>query len=171
MALMIGAMVMQGVTPGPNFITEKPQLFWGLIASMWIGNLMLLVLNLPLVGLWVRLLKIPYNVLFPGIIAFASIGAYGLNGSAVDLIATSAFGVLGYALIKLDCEPAPMLMGFILGPMVEEYLRRSMIMSHGDPTIFIQEPISAFLLVLAALMRIAVSRPSLANKREQAFQE
>jgi TctA family transporter len=124
MALMIGALIIQGITPGPNVATDEPALFWGVIVSMWIGNLMLVLLNLPLIGVWVRLLKIPYYVLFPAILAFSAIGVYSINSNAFDLFAVAAFGILGYVLVKLDCEPAPLLLGFVLGPMLEEHLRR-----------------------------------------------
>ena len=133
MALMIGAMIIQGIVPGPNVATEQPALFWGIIASMWIGNLMLIILNLPLIGLWVKLLTIPYYVLFPIIMAFCSIGVYSVNTNAFDLYAVAFFGLLGYVLTKLRCEPAPLLLGFVLGPLLEENLRRAMILSRGDP--------------------------------------
>ena len=143
MALMIGAMIIQGIAPGPNVATDEPALFWGIIVSMWIGNLLLVVLNLPLIGLWVRMLTIPYYVLFPAILAFSSIGVYSINSNAFDLFAVAAFGLLGYVLVKFDCEPAPLLLGFVLGPMLEEHLRRAMIIARGDPLVFLQRPISA----------------------------
>ena len=129
MALMIGAMIIQGITPGPNVVTDEPELFWGMIVSMWVGNLMLVLLNLPLIGMWVRMLTIPYHLLFPAIIAFCCIGAYSVNNNVFDVYAMALFGVVGYALIKLDFEPAPLLLGFVLGPMLEENLRRAMIIS------------------------------------------
>jgi putative tricarboxylic transport membrane protein len=171
MAMMIGALTIQGITPGPNVATQQPALFWGLIASMWIGNLMLLVLNLPLVGVWVKLLTVPYRVLFPGIIIFSVIGIYTMGSNAFDLYALAMFGALGYALIRLDCEPAPLLLGFVLGPMLEEHLRRAMLFSLGDPTIFVTRPISAVLLGLAGLALIALALPAIAGKREQVFVE
>jgi putative tricarboxylic transport membrane protein len=171
MAMMIGALTIQGITPGPNVATQQPALFWGLIASMWIGNLMLLVLNLPLVGVWVKLLTVPYKLLFPGIIIFSVIGIYTMGSNAFDLYTLAIFGALGYALIKLDCEPAPLLLGFVLGPMLEEHLRRAMLFSLGDPTIFVTRPISAVLLGLAALALIALALPAIAGKREQVFVE
>jgi putative tricarboxylic transport membrane protein len=171
MAMMIGALTIQGITPGPNVATQQPALFWGLIASMWIGNLMLLVLNLPLVGVWVKLLTVPYRVLFPGIIIFSVIGIYTMGSNAFDLYALAMFGALGYALIRLDCEPAPLLLGFVLGPMLEEHLRRAMLFSLGDPTIFVTRPISAVLLGLAALALVALALPAIAGKREQVFVE
>lgn len=171
MAMMIGALTIQGIVPGPNVATQQPALFWGLIASMWVGNLMLLVLNLPLIGIWVKLLAIPYNYLFPGIIIFSVIGIYTMNGNAFDLYALSIFGVLGYILIKLECEPAPLLLGFVLGPMFEEHLRRAMLFSLGDPSIFVRRPISAALLALSALALVLLALPSISRKREEVFVE
>jgi TctA family transporter len=171
MALMIGALIIQGITPGPNVATDEPALFWGVIVSMWIGNLMLVLLNLPLIGVWVRLLKIPYYVLFPAILAFSAIGVYSINSNAFDLFAVAAFGILGYVLVKLDCEPAPLLLGFVLGPMLEEHLRRAMIISRGDPSIFLIRPLSGILLLLAAAILVIVFMPAIAKKREQVFQE
>jgi TctA family transporter len=171
MALMIGALIIQGITPGPNVATDEPALFWGVIVSMWIGNLMLVLLNLPLIGVWVRLLKIPYYVLFPAILAFSAIGVYSISSNAFDLFAVAAFGVLGYVLVKLDCEPAPLLLGFVLGPMLEEHLRRAMILSRGDPSTFLTRPLSAALLLLAAGVLVIVFMPAIAKKRQQVFQE
>ena len=171
MALMIGAMIIQGITPGPNVATEEPALFWGIIVSMWLGNLLLLVLNLPLIGLWVRLLKVPYFILFPAILAFSDIGIYSINSNAFDLFAVALFGLLGYALVKCDCEPAPLLLGFVLGPMLEEHLRRAMIISRGDPTAFVTRPLSLALLVLAVGVLVVVLLPTVAKKREQVFVE
>ncbi|MGH6762882.1 MAG: tripartite tricarboxylate transporter permease [Phyllobacterium sp.] len=171
MALMIGAMIIQGIVPGPNVATEQPTLFWGIIASMWIGNLMLIVLNLPLIGLWVKLLTIPYYMLFPAIIAFCSIGVYSVKSNVFDLYSVAFFGFLGYVLTKLRCEPAPLLLGFVLGPLVEENLRRAMIISRGDPTIFVTRPISATLLIISALVLVVVLLPSISKKREEVFVE
>ncbi len=171
MALMIGAMIIQGIVPGPNVATEQPALFWGIIASMWVGNVLLVLLNLPLIGLWVKLLTIPYYFLFPAILAFASIGVYSINSNAFDLYAMAFFGLLGYVLAKLDCEPAPLLLGFVLGPMIEEHLRRAMIISRGDALVFVERPISATLLALAAVVLVIVFLPSVARKREQVFVE
>jgi putative tricarboxylic transport membrane protein len=171
MALMIGAMIIQGITPGPNVATEEPALFWGIIVSMWLGNLLLLVLNLPLIGLWVRLLKVPYFILFPAILAFSAIGIYSINSNAFDLFAVALFGLLGYALVKCDCEPAPLLLGFVLGPMLEEHLRRAMIISRGDPTAFVTRPLSLALLILAVGVLVVVLLPTVAKKREQVFVE
>lgn len=171
MALMIGAMIIQGIVPGPNVATEQPALFWGIIASMWIGNLMLIVLNLPLIGLWVKLLTIPYYVLFPIIMTFCSIGVYSVNSNVYDLYAVAFFGLLGYALLKLRCEPAPLLLGFVLGPLLEENLRRAMILSRGDPTTFVTRPISAILLAISVAVLVIVFLPSIKKKREEVFVE
>ncbi|GLK57437.1 TctA family transporter [Methylopila capsulata] len=171
MALMIGAMIIQGIQPGPNVAVEKPELFWGVIASMWIGNLMLVLLNLPLIGLWVRLLTVPYTVLFPAILAFCCIGVYSVNSNAFDLYAVAAFGLLGYVLVKLECEPAPLLLGFVLGPMLEENLRRAMTIFRGDPTVFFTRPLSAGLLIVAVLVLVVVFLPSVRKKRDEVFQE
>jgi putative tricarboxylic transport membrane protein len=165
MALMLGAFIIQGITPGPNVIVDEPALFWGLVVSMWVGNLMLVLLNLPLIGIWVKLLTIPYNVLFPAIEAFACIGTYSLNLNAFDIYAIAFFGILGYFLIKVGCEPAPLLLGFILGPLLEQHLRRAMIISHGDPTVFLTRPISLALLVAAALALAITVLPSIRTKR------
>ena len=171
MALMIGAMIIQGITPGPNVATDEPALFWGVIASMWLGNLMLVLLNLPLIGLWVRLLTIPYYVLFPAILVFSAIGVYSVNSNAFDLFTVAVFGALSYVLIKLGGEPAPLLLGFVLGPMLEENLRRAMIISRGDPTVFLTRPLSAALILLAMVVLVIVLLPSVAKKREEVFVE
>lgn len=171
MAMMVGAMIIQGIIPGPNVMTEKPDLFWGLIASMWVGNVMLLLLNLPLVGLWVRLLAIPYQVLFPAIIVFSAIGVYSINANVFDIYALLALGFVGYILAKLDCEPAPLLLGFVLGPLLEEHLRRAMMLSRGDATVFLTHPISAGLLIVSCVLLVAVTRPSIASRRNEVFEE
>ncbi|HSI40727.1 MAG TPA: tripartite tricarboxylate transporter permease [Xanthobacteraceae bacterium] len=171
MALIIGAMVIQGIVPGPTVITQQPKLFWGIIASMWIGNAMLLVLNLPLVGLWVKMLRIPYSVLFPAIIVFSAIGVYSVESNSFAVYTISVFGLLGYALAKLDCEPAPLLLGFVLGPMLEEQLRRAMIVGRGDPAIFVQRPISAGLLIAAAALLFIILLPLVRQKRDAVFVE
>jgi TctA family transporter len=171
MALMVGAMIIQGIVPGPNVASEQPELFWGIIASMWIGNLMLVVLNLPLIGLWVKLLKVPYTVLFPVIMAFCSIGVYSVNSNVFDLYAVAFFGLLGYALLKLKCEPAPLLLGFVLGPMLEENLRRAMILGRGDPSIFLTRPISLTLLLLTVAVLVVMLLPSIRKKRDEVFVE
>jgi len=171
MALMVGAFIIQGITPGPNVIHDEPALFWGLIVSMWVGNLMLVLLNLPLIGIWVRMLTIPYKVLFPAIIAFACIGCYSINLNAYHIYAIAFFGIVGYALVKLGCEPAPLLLGFVLGPLLEEHLRRAMIIARGDMTIFVTRPISAVLLALAVAALVLAVLPSIRSKREEVFQE
>jgi TctA family transporter len=166
MAMMIGALIIHGVQPGPGMITEQPMLFWGLIASMWIGNLFLIVLNLPLVGIWARLLTVPYHLLYPAILVFCSIGVYSIENSAFDVLMMAGFGVVGYVLSRLDCEPAPLLLGMILGPMMEENLRRAMLLSRGDPMIFLEQPISAALLGVSVLALAAVIVPALRIKRD-----
>ena len=171
MALMVGAMIIQGIVPGPNVATEQPELFWGIIASMWIGNLMLVVLNLPLIGLWVKLLKVPYHVLFPVIMAFCSIGVYSVNSNVYDLYAVAFFGLMGYVLLKLRCEPAPLLLGFVLGPMLEENLRRAMILGRGDPSVFVTRPISLTLLLLTVAVLVIMLLPAIRKKRDEVFVE
>jgi putative tricarboxylic transport membrane protein len=171
MALMIGAFIIQGITPGPNVITEQPALFWGLIASMWVGNVLLVMLNLPLIGLWVRMLTIPYHILFPAIIVFAAIGTFSLGFNPWHVYAIAFFGVLGYVLIKCGCEPAPLLLGFVLGPLLEENLRRALIISRGDPTVFVTRPISAALMALAVGALILAVLPAISRRREVVFQE
>jgi TctA family transporter len=171
MALVIGAMIMQGIVPGPSVATGRPDLFWGVIASMWIGNAMLVVLNLPLIGLWVRLLQVPYYVLFPGIVIFATVGVYGINLNSYDVCSISAFGLLGYFLHKLEFEPAPLILGFVLGPMLEEHLRRAMMLGQGDVATFFTRPISASLLAFAALLLIISLVPSIKRERETIFAE
>ncbi|MBO9688908.1 tripartite tricarboxylate transporter permease [Roseateles chitosanitabidus] len=171
MALMVGAMTIKGIQPGPQVMTSNPQLFWGLIASMWIGNLMLVILNLPLIGIWIKLLTVPYRFLFPAIAVFCCIGTYTLNNNNFDVFMTAAFAVVGYVFYKLSCEPAPLLLGFILGPMMEEYLRRALLLSRGDWATFVSRPLSAGLLVAAALLVVIVTLPSIKNKREEAFQD
>ena len=171
MALMIGAMIIQGIVPGPNVVTEKPELFWGIIASMWVGNVMLLILNLPLIGIWVKFLTVPYHVLFPGIMAVCCIGVYSVSNNPFDAYTMAFFGVVGYVLVKLDCEPAPLILGFVIGKMLEEYLRRAMLLSRGDPLVFFQRPISAALLIAAILALVIVLIPSVSKTREEAFRE
>jgi putative tricarboxylic transport membrane protein len=171
MALMIGAMIIQGIQPGPSVMIEQPALFWGLIVSMWIGNLLLLVLNLPLIGLWVKMVSVPYHLLYPAILVFCAIGVYSLNNATFDVYLMALFGLLGYIFTKLECEPAPMLLGYILGPMMEEFLRRAMLLSRGDPWIFVTRPISAGLLVVAALLLCTVLLPAFKKTREEVFQE
>jgi TctA family transporter len=171
MALMIGAMIIQGIQPGPSVITEQPKLFWGIIVSMWIGNFFLIVLNLPMIGLWVRLIMVPYHYLFPLILVFCGIGVFSLNNSDFDIHLMALFGFLGYVFAKLDCEPAPMLLGFILGPLMEEYLRRALIIGRGDWTVFLTNPISATMLALAVVAMVFVLMPAIRKKRDEAFVE
>ncbi len=171
MALMVGAMTIHNIQPGPQVMASNPSLFWGLIASMWIGNLMLVILNLPLIGIWVQLLKVPYRLLYPAILVFCCIGVYSINNNSFDVTMTAAFGVLGYVFYKLRCEPAPLILGFILGPMMEENLRRAMLLSRGDPTVFFTRPLSLVLLLMAAALVVIVALPQISRKREEAFQE
>ncbi|MET0507549.1 MAG: tripartite tricarboxylate transporter permease [Burkholderiaceae bacterium] len=170
MALMIAAMMIHNIQPGPQVMTSNPTLFWGLIVSMWIGNLMLLVLNLPMVGLWIKLLTVPYRILYPAILLFCCIGAYSVNNNTFDVLMTIPFAILGYVFKKLDCEPAPMLLGFVLGKLMEEYLRRAMTISRGDPMVFLTRPLSATLLGIAALLLIVILLPAVSKKREEAFE-
>ncbi len=171
MALMVGAMIIQGITPGPNVISSQPALFWGMIVSMWIGNLMLVVLNLPLIGLWVRLLTVPYSMLFPAIIVFCCIGAYSINNNIFDVLVMAGFSIVGFALSKMRFEPAPLLLGFILGPMLEENLRRAMLIGQGNPSIFVTSPLSLVLLLIAVGLLALVLSPRIRKTREEAFVE
>jgi putative tricarboxylic transport membrane protein len=171
MALMVGAMTIKGIQPGPQVMTANPELFWGLIASMWVGNAMLVILNLPLIGIWIKLLTVPYRFLFPAITLFCCIGVYTLNNNNFDVYATAIFAVIGYVFYKLKVEPAPLLLGFILGPMMEENLRRALLLSRGEWSTFIYRPLSAGLLAAAVLLIVIVLLPSVKNKREEAFQE
>jgi putative tricarboxylic transport membrane protein len=171
MALMIGAMIIHGIQPGPAVMTEQPALFWGLIASMWVGNAMLLVLNLPLIGLWVKMISVPYHFLYPAILVFCAIGVFSLNNNEFDVLLMVAFGVLGYFFRKLGCEPAPLMLGFILGPMMEEFLRRALLLSKGSPLVLVTRPISASMLVLAVAALAMVLSPAIRRKREEAFHD
>ncbi|MBE0627622.1 MAG: tripartite tricarboxylate transporter permease [Burkholderiales bacterium] len=171
MALMIGAMMIQGIAPGPQVMTEKPDLFWGMIASMWIGNLMLVILNLPLIGIWVKLLTVPYRLLYPSILLFCCVGVYSLSNQPFDVLLTALFGVLGYVFVKLECEPAPLILGFILGPLMEENLRRAMLLSRGDATVFFTKPISGVLLGIAIALLLLTLAPAVRKTREVAFQD
>ena len=171
MALMIGALMIQGIAPGPQVMNEKPELFWGLIASMWVGNLMLVVLNLPMIGMWVKLLTVPYRYLFPSILVFMAIGVFSLSNNPFDLLVMAIFGVFGYLCVKLECEPAPLILGFILGPLMEENLRRAMLLSRGDPFVFFQKPISLGFMIASALLLVMVALPALRKKRDEAFAE
>ena len=171
MALMVGAMTIKGIQPGPQVMTSNPELFWGLIASMWVGNAMLVILNLPLIGIWIKLLTVPYRLLYPAILSFCCIGLYTLNNNNFDVYMAVLFGVVGYVFYKLHCEPAPLLLGFILGPMMEENLRRALLLSRGDWTTFATRPLSAGLLAGAVLMVVIVTLPTIRKKREEAFQD
>jgi TctA family transporter len=171
MALMVGAMTIHNIQPGPQVMTSNPELFWGLIASMWIGNAMLIVLNLPLIGLWIKLLTVPYRWLYPAIVMFCAIGVYSTNNNTFDIWMVGLFGILGYAFIKLGIEPAPLVLGLILGPMMEENLRRALLLSRGDWTVFLTRGLSASLLAIAALLLIIVLSPAVRKKREEAFVE
>jgi TctA family transporter len=171
MALMIGAMIIHGIQPGPQIMTAKPELFWGMIASMWVGNLLLVVLNMPMIGMWVKLLTVKYDYLFPAILIFCCIGVYSISNAPMDVLLAALFGFIGYAFIKLDMEPAPLLLGFVLGPMMEENLRRALLLSRGDPAVFFTRPISLTLLIISGVLLTIVISPSIAKKREEAFQE
>jgi TctA family transporter len=171
MALMIGALTIHGIQPGPQIMTERPQMFWGMITSMWIGNLMLLIINLPLIGMWVQLLRVPYRFLYLAILLFCAIGVYTVSNSAAAVLLAALFGVLGYVFMRLDCEPAPMILGFVLGPLMEDNLRRAMRISAGDPMIFINRPISLGLLAAALVLLMLVLLPNFRRGRERAFQE
>jgi TctA family transporter len=167
MALMMGAMIVQGVTPGPQVMSENPELFWGIIASMWIGNLLLVVLNLPLVGVWASLLRVPYRWLFPSIIMFCCVGNYAVNNNAMDVYLCALVGAIGCVLVRLECEPAPLILGFVLGPLMEEYLRRAMLLSRGDPSVFFTRPISLAFMMGAVLILAVMLAPALRGKRQQ----
>jgi TctA family transporter len=166
MALMLGALTIQGIQPGPEVMSQRPELFWGLIASMWIGNLMLVILNLPLVGLWVKMLQVPYRLLFPAIMAFSAIGIYSLNNSGFDIYLAAGFGVIGFVWMKLGFNPAPLLLGFVLGPMLEEHLRRAMLMSRGDPSVFVTRPLSLAFIIATVLILIVMLAPAVRRKRD-----
>jgi putative tricarboxylic transport membrane protein len=165
MALMLGAMTMQGIEPGPQAMIAKPDLFWGLVASMWIGNLLLVVLNLPLVGIWVRLLRVPYRWLFPSIVMFCALGNYSVNNSPVDVYLVALVGVLGYILAKLECEPAPLILGYVLGPLMEEYVRRALLISRGDPSVFFTRPISLAFMIATLLILVIMIAPAVRKAR------
>lgn len=171
MAIMMGAMIIQGIQPGSAVMTARPELFWGMIASMWIGNLMLIVLNLPLLGIWVKLLSIPYRFLYPAVLLFCAVGVYATSTEPFMMVLLIVFSMFGYVLMKFGCEPAPLVLGFILGPLMEQNLRRSLQLSRGDPMIFFERPISLTLLILTAIVVLLVISPQLRRKREEAFQE
>jgi putative tricarboxylic transport membrane protein len=168
---MVGAMTIHNIQPGPQVMTSNPELFWGLIASMWLGNLMLIILNLPLIGMWIKLLTVPYNFLFPSIVLFCAVGVYSTNNNTFDIWLVAGFGFIGYLFNKLSVEPAPLLLGFILGPMMEENLRRALLLSRGDWSVFVTRPLSASLLAVAALLLVIVLLPAVKAKREEAFVE
>jgi TctA family transporter len=171
MALVLGALMIQGIVPGPQMMTQRPDLFWGLIISMFIGNAMLVVLNLPMIGIWVQLLKIPYRLLFPAILTFMAIGVYSINNLNLDLFLMVGFGLAGYVFQKLRIQVAPLVLAFVLGPLIEESLRRAMVLSRGDPTIFITRPLSAMFLVITAAMLLVMLWPSIRRKREEVIVE
>jgi TctA family transporter len=171
MALMIGALMIQGIAPGPEVMKQRPELFWGLVASMWLGNLFLLLLNLPLIGLWVRLLSVPYRFLYPAILVFCCIGVFTINNNPFDLLQLIVFSALGYVLIKLGCEPAPLILGLVLGPMMEEYLRRALVISLGDPLILVTSPLSVTFLLAALALLVSIAVPMVRAKREEALKE
>jgi TctA family transporter len=171
MALMVGAMTIHNIQPGPQVMTSNPSLFWGLVASMWVGNLMLVVLNLPMIGIWIKLLQVPYRLLYPAILLFCGIGVYSTNNASFDVVMTAFFGVLGVVFVKLECEPAPLLLGFVLGPLMEENLRRALLLSRGDPTVFLTRPISLAMLIVAAGLLLLIIVPNFRKTRAAAFQE
>jgi TctA family transporter len=171
MALMVGAMMIQGIAPGPQVMAERPGLFWGMIVSMWIGNLMLVILNLPLVGMWIKLLQVPYRLLFPSILVFMAVGTYSVGNNPFDLVLMAAFGLFGLACVKLGMEPAPLALGVVLGPLMEENLRRAMLLARGDPSVFLTRPISAGFLIAALVVLVLLTLPALRNKRQAVFQE
>jgi len=171
MALMVGAMMVHNIQPGPQVMTSNPTLFWGLIVSMWLGNAMLVVLNLPLVGIWVQLLKVPYRLLYPAILMFCCIGVYSVNNNSFDVLITVMFGVLGVAFVRFGCEAAPLLLGFILGPMMEENLRRSLMLSQGDFTVFLTRPLSLGMLLAAVALVAVIAVPAISKKRQETFVE
>ncbi len=171
MALMVGALIIQGIQPGPRMVEAQPDLFWGLIASMWVGNLMLLVINLPMIGMWVKLLQVPYKYLYPSILVFCAIGVYSLSNNVFDVYQTVLFGFVGYMFSKLRMEPAPLLIGFVLGPMMEEHLRRAMLLSRGDVMVFVERPISATMLAIGAAAMIAMALPALRKGKDKALSE
>ena len=171
MALMIGALIIHEIQPGPEIMTKTPELFWGLIASMWVGNAMLVILNLPLIGLWVKLLNVPYRLLYPLILLCCAIGAFSTSNNMFDVWVAVVFGFLGYIFLKLGCEPAPLLLGYILGPMLEENLRRALVLSRGDYTVFVTRPISLAMLLVGGGLLVLIVLPAVRRRREAVFQE
>jgi putative tricarboxylic transport membrane protein len=169
MALMVGAMTIHGIIPGPQVMTKQPDLFWGMIASMWLGNLMLVIINLPLVGVWVSLLRVPYRLLFPSIIVFCCIGIYSINNSPTDVMIAAVFGLFGYWLSKHDFEPAPLVLAFVLGPLMEENLRRAMLIARGDASVFLTRPISAVLIQISIVLLIIAVLPAIQKRRDEVF--
>jgi len=171
MAMMLGAMMIHNIQPGPQVMTKNPTLYWGLITSMWTGNLLLVVLNLPLIGIWVKLLTVPYRFLYPAILTFCCIGSYTLSNNTFDVMMTAFFGLLGYVFLKLGCEGAPLLLGFVLGPMMEENFRRALLLSRGNYMVFLTSPISLTLLLISAVLLIIIALPSIKSKRDSVFSE
>jgi len=171
LALLMGALMIHGIQPGPGVVTQHPQLFWGLVASMWVANAMLVIINLPLVGIWVQLLRVPYRLLFPVMLFFCAVGAFIESGNVLNVYLMAAFGVLGYVMKQMEFEPAPLILAFILGPMMEEYFRRAMLLSRGDPTTFVSNPISLVLLLMTVGLAVLIVLPNFRKVREEAFQE
>ncbi|MDQ7777764.1 MAG: tripartite tricarboxylate transporter permease [Paracoccus aminovorans] len=171
MAMMLSAFMIHGITPGPSVLTNQPEIFWGLVASMWIGNLLLVVINLPMIGLWVKLLNVPYRLLYPAILLFCCIGVYSMNNRIFDVMLAAGFGLLGYAFRKAKCEPGPLLLGFVLGPLLEANLRRTLLIEQGDPSIFVERPISLVMLIATVALLAMMIFPAFRKKREEAFQE
>lgn len=171
MAMMIGALLMQGIQPGPSMLERQPELFWGLIASMWIGNALLLVLNLPLVGIWARIIGVPYAILYPAIVVLCCVGVFAISNSAFDVYVMCGFALLGMVLLRLGCEPTPLLLGMILGPMLESYFIRAMALSRGDLTIFLSRPVSATLIAVAVVMVVLTCLPAIARNRDRVLKE
>ena len=169
-ALMAGAMMMQGIQPGPQVMTTRPELFWGLVASMFVGNVMLVIINLPLIRIWVMLLKVPYRLLYPAVIAFACIGTYTIGNSTFDIFVLVALALLGYLFLKLDCEPAPLLLAFVVGPLLEENFRRAMHLSRGTLSVFVERPISGGLLLAALVLIAVVALPGIRRGRDRVFE-
>jgi TctA family transporter len=171
MAMMIGGMMIHGIVPGPQVMDQKPDLFWGMIVSMWIGNAMLVILNLPLIGIWVKMLLVPYRLLAIAILFFCCIGVYSLNNLWSEVLFMAMFGMLGFIFVRLDCEPAPLLLGYLLGPLMEVYMRRAMLLSRGDALVFFQRPLSLAFLIIAVIALAVVIFPNIRKAREEAFQE
>lgn len=171
MAMMLSAFMIHGITPGPSVLTSQPEIFWGLVASMWIGNLLLVVINLPMIGLWVKLLNVPYKLLYPAILLFCCIGVYSMNNRIFDVVLAAGFGILGYAFRKARCEPGPLLLGFVLGPLLEANLRRTLLITQGDPSIFVERPISLTMLVATLVMLVLMILPAFRHTRKEAFKE